>query len=174
MERAKTQKAVENVHSSTALDTLAKLLGTVVLVKEVVGDFLKVGEMAVKKRRPNGQEVGVAWVIDLHNTPWVLTCADLAAVDLNDILRADYGKRHKPSELSVLFDGILIVLLDVIWEVVNWNAVVFNVLHHQLLGLGELGRGERVGTANNGDDVDAGRETLHQFDIQLAETASRY
>jgi len=39
----------ENIHSSAALDALAELLGTVVLVQEIVGDFLEVSQMAVEE-----------------------------------------------------------------------------------------------------------------------------
>lgn len=49
---------------------------------------------------------------------------------------------------------------------------MLDVLHDQLLRLGELGGGEGVGATDNGNDVDAGREALHQLDVQLAETAS--
>ena len=54
---------------------LGELLGTVVLVEEVVGDFLEVGEMRVEEGGANGQEVGVARVVDFDRAPWVLTFA---------------------------------------------------------------------------------------------------
>lgn len=158
------------LHSSTALDGLAELLGTVVLVQEVVGDLLQVGKMAVQKRGANGQEVGVARVVDFDDTPGVLTGANLAAANLDDILRADNGEGHETPQLGVLLNGVLIVLLDVVGEVVDGDPVVLDVLHHQLLGLGQLVGGERVGTANDRDNVGARREALHQLNVELTET----
>jgi hypothetical protein len=38
-----------NVHSATAIHALGQLLGTVVLVEEVVGDLLQIGEVAVQQ-----------------------------------------------------------------------------------------------------------------------------
>ena len=67
--------------------------------------------------------------------------------------------------------NVLIVLLDVVREVVHGDTVVLNILHDELLRLGEFGRGEGVGAANDRDDVDAGSETLHQLDIEFAEAS---
>jgi hypothetical protein len=104
-----------------------------------MGDFLQVGKMAVEKGRSNGEEVGVTRVVNLDNTPGVLTSADLAAANLDNVLGSNNGEGHETSELGVLLNGVLIILLNVIGEVVNRNAVVLNILHDQLLGLGELG-----------------------------------
>lgn len=127
--------------------------------------------MAVQQGGSDGQEVGVARIVDLHDTPWVLACADLATADLHGLLGADNGKGHQAPKLGVLLDCVLIVLFDIIREVVDGNAIVLDVLHDQLLGLGELGGGQGVGAADDGDHVDAGSEALHQLDVQLAETA---
>lgn len=126
--------------------------------------------MTVEQGGPNGQEVRVARVVDLDNSPWVLTSANLATANLDSLLRTYNSERHQTPKLGVLFHSILVVLLNIIREVVNGDAVVLNVLHDQLLGLGELGRGEGVGTANDGNDVDTRSKALHQLDVQLAET----
>jgi hypothetical protein len=46
-----------NIRISTTLDALAELLGTVVLVQEVMRNFLEIGKMAVEKRAAYGKEV---------------------------------------------------------------------------------------------------------------------
>ena len=138
-----------------------------------MGDLLEVGQVAVQQGRADGQEVGVARVVDLNDTPRVLAGAHLATPDLDDVLRADNGERHQAPELGVLLNRVLVVLLDIVGEVVNRNAVVLDVLHHQLLGLGQLRGRERVGAADDRDDVDAGREALHQLDVELAEAGGR-
>lgn len=135
-----------------------------------MSDLLQIGKMAVQQGRSNGEEVGVARVVDLHDAPWVLTGADRATANLDSLLGSDNSEWHETSKLSVLLDRVLVVLLNIVWEVVDRNAVVLDVLHHQLLRLGKLGRGQGVCAANDGDDVDTGRQTLHQLDIQLTET----
>ena len=72
-------------------------------------------------------------VVDLDDAPGVLPSADPATTDLDNILRADNGEGHEAPQLGVLLDGILIVLLDVVGEVVDGDAVVLNVLHDKLL-----------------------------------------
>lgn len=159
-----------NVHSSTALDRLAELLGTVILVEEVVGDFLQVGQMAVKKGGSDGQEIRVAGVVNLDDAPGILAGSDTAAVNLDDFFGADDSEGHETSELGILLDGVLIILLDVVGKVVDGDPVVLNVLHDQLLGFGQFGGGQGVGTADDGDDVDSGSKALHQFNVELTET----
>lgn len=112
----------------------------------------------------------MARVIDLHNAPRVLTGADLATTDLNRLLGSDNSEWHEPPKLGVLLDRILVVLLDIVWEVVNGNTVVLDVLHNQLLRLGKLTGGQGIGATDDGDNVDARRQALHQLDVQLAET----
>ena len=72
----------------------------------------------------------MAWVIDLDNTPRVLSSADLAATNLDNVLGADDGEGHETSELSILLDGV------------DGDSVVFDILHNQLLGLSQLLRSE--------------------------------
>lgn len=127
--------------------------------------------MAVKESRSNGQEIGVARVVDLDNTPRVLASAGLAAANLDDILRANNGKGHEASQLGILLNRILVVLFDIIREVVNGDPVVLNVLHNQLLGLGKLGGGQRVGAPDDGNDVDARSEALHELNVKFSQTA---
>lgn len=128
--------------------------------------------MAVQQGGSDGQEIGVAGVVNLDDTPGVLASTDRAATNLDGLLRADNSEGHQTAELGVFLDRILVVLLDIVREVVDGDAVVLNVLHHQLLGLSELGRRQGVGATDHGDDVDTGSESLHELDIQLAETTS--
>lgn len=161
---------MENVHSSTAFDTLTKLLSTVVLIEEVVGNLLQVCQMAVEEGGPNSKEVGVTRVINLDNTPRILASSNLAATNLDDVFGANDSKRHETSELGILLHGILVILLDVVGEIVHGNSVVLDVLHDQFLRLGQLARRKGVGSANNRDDVDTGSKSLHQFNIEFTET----
>jgi hypothetical protein len=112
----------------------------------------------------------VARVVDLDDAPWVLAGSYAAAVDLDDVLGSYYGKGHESTELGVLFDCVLVILLNVVREVVDRDAVVLDILHNKLLRLGQLGGCERIGLANDRDNIDTGREALHELDVELAET----
>ena len=112
----------------------------------------------------------MARVVDLDDTPWVLTGSYAATVDLNDILGSYYGKGHESTELCVLFDCVLVILFNVVREVVDGDAVVLDILHNKLLRLGQLGGCERIGLANDRDNVDTGRKALHELNVELTET----
>ena len=118
----------------------------------------------------DGQEVGVARVLDLDQAPGVLAGAHLAVADVDGLLGADDGEGHQAAQLGVLLDRVLVVLLDIVGKVVHGDAVVLDVLHDQLLALGQLGRRQRVGLADDGDHVDARREALHELDVEFPET----
>ncbi|KAI6748223.1 hypothetical protein HG531_008765 [Fusarium graminearum] len=103
-----------------------------------MGDFLQISQVAVEQRRSNSEEIGVTWVVNLNNTPRVVTGANLTATNLNNILRSDNSKGHKATKLSVLLNSVLVILLNIVGEVVDGNAVVLDILHNKLLGLGKL------------------------------------
>lgn len=48
---------------------------------------------------------------------------------------------------------------------------MLDVLHHSLLEIAELAGGEGVGLADDGDDVNAGREAAHKLNVELAKAA---
>lgn len=137
-----------------------------------MGDLLQICEMAVKQSASDSQEVGVSGILNLHNTPGILPGPHFPSINLNEIFRADNREWHKPTQLSVLFDCVFIILLNIVGEIVHRDAIVLNILHDELLGLGEFGRGEGIGFSDNGDDIDTRRKTFHQFDIQLAQAVT--
>lgn len=57
----------------------------------------------------------------------------------------------------------------------NWHAtqsrglVASDGYTHPLLEPSELTRSQRVGLANNRNDIDTGRESAHQFDVHFPE-----
>lgn len=112
----------------------------------------------------------MAWVVDLNDAPGILTSANLAATDFDNLLGSNYGKRHESSQFGILLDGVLVILLNVVGEVVYGDSIVLDVLHDQLLGLGKLSRCKRVCATNDGDDVHTGCEALHELNVQLTET----
>jgi hypothetical protein len=132
-----------------------------------VGDFLEISQVAVQQGRPNGKEVGVTRVVHLHHTPRVLAGANLPAANVHHVLGADNGERHQAAKFGVLLHRVLVILLDVVGEVVNWDSVMLNVLHDKLLRLGKLLGGQGVGAANYRNDIDTGGKALHQLNVEL-------
>ena len=47
---------------------------------------------------------------------------------------------------------------------------MLDILHNKLLRLGQLGGCERIGLANDRDNVDTGRKALHELNVELTET----
>ena len=74
-------------------------------------------------------KVAVLSVVDLNNAPWVLSTTNLTTVHDDLLLATDERKGKQGSQLAVLLNGLLIILLGVVREVVDWNVVVFDVLH---------------------------------------------
>ena len=60
----------------------AEFLCAVVLVEEIVGNFLQVREVGVQQCGADGEEVRVARVVDFDNTPRVCAGADAFAFEL--------------------------------------------------------------------------------------------
>lgn len=165
-----TSRTREYVRSTATINALAELLCAPVLVEEIMGDLLQIGQMAVQQSAADSQEIGVPWVIDLNHSPWILAGSDFASTDLNGLLGSDNREWHESAQLGVLLNGVLIILLDIIWEVVDWNAVVLDILHDELLRFCELSWCERVGLSDDWDDVASWRQALHELDIKFAET----
>ena len=132
-------------------------------------NFLQVRKMTVQERTSDSQEIGMSRIVYFHHTPWVLSGAHAAAANLDDFFSADNGEGHETAKFGVFFDGVLVIFFDVVGEVVDRNAVVFDVFHDELLGFSELGGGERIGLADDGDDIDTGRKAFHEFDVEFAE-----
>jgi hypothetical protein len=89
----------------------------------------------------------VLWVVDLGNTPGVYPATNGLPVAFHLLLRAHNGERKKIlkksvskrkscpdenvtyAEFTVVLDGFLIILLNIIRKVVDWNVIVLDVLH---------------------------------------------
>ena len=160
----------DHVRGRASIDALAELLGTVILVEEIVSDLLQIGQMAMEQGAANGQEIRVTGIIDLDDAPWILTSSDSSTTNLDDVLGTDDGEGHQASEFGVLLDGVLIIFVDVIGKVVDGNPIMFDIFHDEFLGLGQLGRRQRIGLADDGDYVDSRRQAFHELDIQFSET----
>jgi hypothetical protein len=122
----------------------------------------------VEQCASDGEEIGVARIFNLNDTPWILSSANPAVVDLKYVFRANDGERHQAAELSILLNGILVILFDVVREVVDWYSVVLDVFHDQLFGLSKLRWGQAVRLANDGNDIGTRRQALHEFDVQFS------
>jgi hypothetical protein len=89
----------------------------------------------------------VFWVVDLGNTPRVYPGTNGLPVAFNLLLRAHDGERKKRlgksvskwkicadedvtyAEFTIVLDGFLVILLNIVREVVDWNVIVLDVLH---------------------------------------------
>jgi len=47
-------------------------------------------------------------------------------------------------EFTVILNSLLVILLDIVREVVDWNVVIFNIFHNSSLEGSKFGRSESV------------------------------
>lgn len=71
-----------------------KLLGTESLVVDLAGRFNQVLQVGASQEVPQVDKFAVVLVLDVDDTPAVLTTADLLAVDHNVLLATDNGERN--------------------------------------------------------------------------------
>lgn len=151
---------------------LAYLLGTVVLIQEVMCDLLEVRQMCRQKGAPQASKVRVCWVIHTNVTPRVAPGAHWLPINDNLFLRSNNSKGHKSAQLGVVLDGVLVILFDVIGEIVDWDAVVLNVLHDTLLETSAFALGHAICLSDDWDDVDSRAQSSHELNVDFTEGMS--
>lgn len=82
-----------------------KLLGTEGLVMDLAGSFDQVLQMGTGQEVPQVDKFAVVLVLDIDNTPTVLSAADLLAIDNNVLLATDNGKRNDVLHAHLLDTG---------------------------------------------------------------------
>lgn len=80
--------------SSAALLQSQQLLGTEGLIVDLAGSLYQILEVGAGQEIAQIDKFTVVLVLDVDNTPTVLTAADLLAVDNNGLLAADDGERN--------------------------------------------------------------------------------
>jgi hypothetical protein len=80
--------------SSAALLQGKQLLGTEGLVVDLAGSLHQILEVGAGQEIAQVDEFTVVLILDVDDTPTVLTAADLLAVDNDSLLAADNGERN--------------------------------------------------------------------------------
>ena len=160
------------------------LLSAVSLVVKLLCCVDKVQHVGADKDRTELLEVAVFLVLDLGNTPRVLTTLDNTSIaGLNILLGTNNGKGHGGHQAAGVLCGSLVILLNR-W-LIDLDTLSFddgtdlettvsddlgNMLRkrantHPGLKSRQVGGAESVGLGDNGDEVDARAEPLHNLDI---------
>ena len=104
-----------------------ELVGTVVLVQEVVGVLLELLHVGADEHLAQLDEVAVLLVVDLDNTPGVATATDLAAVGGSHFgVGTNHGEGDLGHDLLVLGNGLFVVEL-VAGALEDLNVVLLDV-----------------------------------------------
>jgi hypothetical protein len=157
------------------------LLRAVCLVVVLLGGVDEVQHVGADENGAELLEVAMLLVLNLGNTPGVLAALDGAAVvGLNVLLGANNGERHGVDESAGVLHGGGIVVLER-WGV-DLDALGVDDLAHlipvsigssfggratyALLELEQVCWAQGVGLGNDGDQVDAGAELLHDLDVE--------
>ena len=163
------------------------LLGTVGLVVRLLGGVDEVEHVSADQDGTELLEVAVVLVLNLSNTPGVLTTLDnTAVVGLDVLLGTNHGERHGSHQAAGVGSGVLVILLDrwgVDLDALGLNdtadlekgqlARLIQGRHstppgytHSLLVTEQITVAEGVGLSNNGDQVDARAQALHDLDVE--------
>lgn len=106
-------RVVELPGSSLAEFASLHLLCSVGLIVKLLSSVDKVEHVGADQDGSQLLEVAVVFVLDLGNTPRVLTTLDDAAIaGLDVLLRADDGKRHSGHKATRVLGSSLVILLD--------------------------------------------------------------
>ncbi|KAI6757469.1 hypothetical protein HG531_003294 [Fusarium graminearum] len=154
-------------HAGVLRHTHSKqLVGTVVLVKLVVGVLLELLHVCSDEHLSKLNEVAVLLVVDLDDSPGVSTATDLAAIGTGDlVVGTNDGERNLGHDLVVLSDRLLVVEL-VTGTLKDLDTVVLDIgknLYCNLL------IGEGIGLGDNRDQVDLGVKSAHHLDVKRLE-----
>ena len=129
-------------------------------------------------------EVTVLLVINLNDTPWVTTTADLAAIGAGDLgSGTDNSERNLGQDLVVLSNGFIIIEL-VTWPLEDLDVVELNVrkdlanmsvrgfkyrtkiFAYSSLECGNLLIGQSISLGNDWTQVDLGMKPAHDLDVK--------
>ena len=165
-------RVVELLH--LALTELARLhLGlTVVFIVLLFGAGDQIKHVRADKQRTQLLEVTVVLVLDLRNTPGVLTATDDTAVERAHVLvAANHTERHARHERTSVLGTRLVDRVERRRK--HMDVVNPDHLAHALLEDVQVARHHRVGLGDDGDEVHARRETLHHLDVKWLQRVAR-
>jgi len=104
-----------------------ELLGSPVLIENIVGVLAKFLHIGADEHLAKLDEITVVLIVDLNNTPWVCTSADLTTVrGFNDLVGADDGKRDLAGNL-LSFCKCLLILIVVSGSLEDVDVMVGNI-----------------------------------------------
>ncbi|KUI52641.1 hypothetical protein VP1G_10488 [Cytospora mali] len=155
----------------TSLAELAglHLLSAVGLVVKLLGGVDQVEHVGTDENGSELLEIAVILVLDLSNTPRVLTSLHNAAVaGLDVLLGSDDSERHSSHQATRVLSGSLVVLLDRGLSVLLTRASDW-VTTYALLELCKVSRAESISLGDDRYQVDARAEALHDLDVERLE-----
>lgn len=145
---------VELPGSSLAEFASLHLLCSVGLIVKLLSGVDKIEHVGADQDGSQLLEVAVVFILDLSNTPGVLTTLDDAAIaGLDVLLRADNGKRHSGHKATRVLGSSLVILLD--RGLVDLDVLGLDDAHNPLLELGQVSWAESISLGNHGDQVDS-------------------
>lgn len=144
-----------------------ELLRSPVFVKDIVGVLPELFHVCPDEHLSELDKVAVILIVDLNDTPWVRSSSDGASVNSLDLpVRADDGKGHLGGNLFVFGNGLFVIIV-VDGGLEDLDLVVGNVVEDTLLELDNLFVGEGISFGDDGDEVDTGVQSAHEFDVNV-------
>jgi hypothetical protein len=158
------------------------LLSTVRLIVRLLGGVDEVKHVSADEDGSKLLEVAVVLILNLGNTPGVLTTLyNLAFVVLDVFLGANNGEWHGGRQATGVGSSVFVILLD--WWLVDLDTLrrnnstnLDNVsknpnkqksgITHSLLETSQIRGTESVGLGNDRNQVHTGAQTFHNFNVK--------
>lgn len=147
------------------------MLGTESLVVDLGGGLDKILEVGSEEEVAQVDEFAVSLILDVDDTPSVLSAANLLAVDNDRLLGSDDSEGDEALDLAV--QGALLLVKLVVVVGVHLEVVESELLLNALLEGQALLRGQGVSLGDDGNDVDDIRKLLQDDNVDRLQGVAR-
>lgn len=137
---------------------------------DLAGGLDQVLQVGLGEEVAEVDELAVVLIFDVDDAPLVLSTTDGAAVDVDGLVAADYGKGNEV--LDLLVDGGLLVVVLVVVVGVEADVVEGELVSDSVLESLTLLQSQSVGLCNDGDDIDNLAQLLQDDDIDGLESVT--
>lgn len=156
----------------TALLEGQKLFGTECLVVNLAGSFNEILQVCSRQEVSKGDELAMILILDIDNTPSVLTTSNLSSTNNNVLLTSN------DSEWDDVLDGgvqrSLLIVKFIIVVRVHLEVVECELFLYTFLECASLFESKRVGFCDDWNDVYNVSQLLEDDDVNRLQSMSRW
>jgi hypothetical protein len=119
------------------------------------------------KHLPELDEIAVLLVVNFDHTPWVCSSSDRTTIGSADLfVRSNNSERNLRCDFLIFSNGLLVIVV-VDGGLEDTDLMMGNIVQDALLEFDDLLIGKGISLSDDGNEVDFGVESAHEFDINL-------